>query len=472
MTRGERLALAAIVGAGIALRAPLGLQSLWFDEGQTVDVLHRGLGGVLTSAVPDTQNFPPLYFALAWLWTRVFGSGDVGLRSLSAVCGVLTIAAAYWAGSVLAARRVGLALAALAATSPLLVWYSQEARPYALLVALSTLSLALFGRARERPDAGRLVAWAACCAAALATHYFAVFVVAPEAALLLLAHRRARAALGAVAGLAAVGAALLPLALHQRASGRGESIATSPLADRARTLPNRFLLGEQGDPSGDYGRVHLLLYALAPLALAGLWWAWRRSEGRARSAALAGLVVGGCGVAVPLALAVVGEDYVVDRNLLAAWAGLALLLACGLAASRAGLAVLALIAALSAAVVVAVDATPRLRRDDWRAVARQLCVPHPARALVVTPFHSLPALRRYLPDVRPLGPRPGGLPEAVVIAIRGPAGRPQVVHLQAHDDAPQALAALALPSAGARSRPLLLAEPGAATARWSSRCVL
>ena len=50
---------------------------------------------------------------------------------------------------------------------------------------LSTASLWLMARARSRPTAGRLVAWAVVAALALWTHYFALFVVAPEALLLL-----------------------------------------------------------------------------------------------------------------------------------------------------------------------------------------------------------------------------------------------------------------------------------------------
>src|SRR5438876_576650 len=79
---------------------------------------------------------PPFYYMLAWGWAKLFGTGEVGLRSLSALAGTLTIPAAYAAGRALSSRRAGLIAAALFAVNPLLVWYSQEARAYALLALL------------------------------------------------------------------------------------------------------------------------------------------------------------------------------------------------------------------------------------------------------------------------------------------------------------------------------------------------
>ena len=174
MTRGERALLALTVAAGAAIRfAGLGSQSWSPDEGVTVALLKLGFADLFT-AVRHSESTPPLYYVLAWVWAKVFGLNEYGLRSLSALAGTLTEPAAYVAGASLVTRRVGLVAAALAAFSPLLVWYSQEARSYALLVLLVTVSFALFSQRR-------LWWWAAVSALALATHYFAAFVIAPEA---------------------------------------------------------------------------------------------------------------------------------------------------------------------------------------------------------------------------------------------------------------------------------------------------
>ena len=113
-----------------------------------------------TPTVPSSEATPPLYYVLAWVWTKLFGSGAVGIRSLSAVFGTVTIPVAWWAGRTLVARAAGLGAAALVAFSPYMVWYSQEARAYALLVLLCGISLALFAQALRRPESRWLAWWA------------------------------------------------------------------------------------------------------------------------------------------------------------------------------------------------------------------------------------------------------------------------------------------------------------------------
>ena len=149
--------LAGIVIVGAAIRfSTLDQQSFWLDEATTWGIVSHGLGHVL-STVPKTESTPPLYYVLVWLWAQVFGTGEVGLRSFSALCGTLTIPVMWAVGRRLASERIGLVAALVTAVNPLLFWYSQEARTYALLVLLSALSLLAFLRALEQPSRGRLV---------------------------------------------------------------------------------------------------------------------------------------------------------------------------------------------------------------------------------------------------------------------------------------------------------------------------
>ena len=48
--------------------------------------------------IPQTESTPPLYYCVAWVWARMFGYGETGLRSLSAVCGVSVVPVAYGGG--------------------------------------------------------------------------------------------------------------------------------------------------------------------------------------------------------------------------------------------------------------------------------------------------------------------------------------------------------------------------------------
>src|SRR3954463_7067423 len=155
------IALVALILLGAGLRfATLDLQSYWYDEAVTVGLVRMDLPGML-SAIYHHESTPPLYYVLAWGWAKLFGTGEVGLRSLSALIGTASIPVFYAAARELVSRRVGLAVAALAAVNPLLVWYSQEARAYALLALLCAASLLYFARLVRRPDDGRALAlWA------------------------------------------------------------------------------------------------------------------------------------------------------------------------------------------------------------------------------------------------------------------------------------------------------------------------
>ena len=397
LTRPQLILLAVVV-AGAAVRfATLDVQSFWIDEGYTVRLLRMDLGGLI-HGIPRTEETPPLYYALAWLWTRAFGTGEVGVRSLSALLGTAAIPVAYVLGRRLVSERAGLIAAALAAFNPLLVWYSQEARAYALLVLLAGLSMLFFLRARKG-DERAFVRWAVVSALALATHYFAIFVVVPEAGWLLY-RQRARAGrrtAWAVAGVGAVGAALLPLAIEQSGNRGARFIGDTDLGPRLVQIPKQFLVGYDS-PS----EVAFTVGAgtIAAIALVFLWTrtdpAERRGAGIA--AALFAAVAG-----IPLVVALAGADYLIARSVIAAWLPFAVVVAAGLAARRTRIAGPVLATALCAiflAAVVEVEANPEFQRDDWRGAARALGPPRVTRALVVRPLNGLVPLSLYTPNLQ------------------------------------------------------------------------
>ena len=61
--------------------------------------------------VKASESNPPLYYVLGWGWAKEFGTGEVGLRSLSALFGAATVPVGYLIGRQLASRRAGLILA-------------------------------------------------------------------------------------------------------------------------------------------------------------------------------------------------------------------------------------------------------------------------------------------------------------------------------------------------------------------------
>lgn len=389
--RRELAVVGAITLVAALLRFPtLAVQSLWFDESFTIVQLRDPLD-VFFSRIVTHQATPPFYYLIAWPWERVFGDGAVAMRSLSAVFGTATVPVVYLAGRTLLTPAAGKIAALLVATSPTLVWYSQEVRPYALVVALSSLSLLLFARAWRGRGRRDVAGFALVSALAVATHYFAAFLVAP-AALALLWHRRDRATLGALVVVIIAGFAMLPLALAQRADGRGGYIADTPLGERLWEIARQFVSGLTLAPGSTLGLLGGMLLAVG-LALLVLT---QRDGERRRGLLLLGLAA--CAVGVPVALGLAGENFLLLRNVLAGWVPMALAAGAGFAAvrsRRAGAVAGVGLAGVFAAITIAVVATPSHHRSDWRALSRTLEPPSTARAIVSQPYWSIDAFEIY-----------------------------------------------------------------------------
>jgi uncharacterized membrane protein len=308
------------VALAAALRfATIGRQSLWYDEAFTaVHVLRSSLGATL-HGVLHTESTPPLYYMLLWVWTRVLGDGAVALRSLSALAGLGTVMVAWAVGNTLSGRRAAIWLAALAATSPLLVWYSQEARAYELFALTAALSFWFFLRARQAPQARPrdLWAWVAFSVLALLTHYFAAFLVAGEAILLLvgpgLRPAAARRHVPAVAAVAVAALALIPLVVTQ--TGHAQWIGRWALGNRLIAIPQYFLLSPS---TRDAPLGHGIVAAAVLPVLAALLLIPRLLPGERRVLALCGIVAA-FGIGAPIVLVLLGADYLAPRNLIGAW---------------------------------------------------------------------------------------------------------------------------------------------------------
>ena len=405
-TSVEAWLLAGVVVVGAWLRfATLGSQSYWFDEAQAAHELHLSFGSMLNSMVVHETN-PPLYFVLGWLWARVFGTGEVGLRSLSALAGTALIPIAYLCGRELVSRRAGLLAAALTALSPFMIWYSQEAREYMLLAALCGASLLYFAKAWHRPTTRNVALWGVFSALAVLTHAFAGFLVAPEA-LWLLYVIRDRAIAIAAGAVAAVQVALLPLLFSHATSSLLGFIDETPLHLRIQQVPVAFGLGTlYQSPGVRYGLLGaaVLVGACIVLLLVGADSSELRGAGAA--AALAAVVL-----LVPLVVALLGEDYYIPRALIPAWIPLAVVVGAACTASRARAPGAVLAVVLLASFVYAqvkISDNAQYQRSDWRGVARTLGPASATRAIVANDGSTATdPLAIYLPGVPWTGTPPG-----------------------------------------------------------------
>lgn len=355
---------AAPARSGRALLAPAGVALLAFalrvyrlhtlgdfDFDEVASIWYAGLplGEMLAALAGAIFEHPPLYYLLLKLWIAAAGSGEYAVRFLSVLPGTLAVAGMYILARRLFQRRAALAAALFMAASPLEVFYSREARMYALVTLLVLLAAYRLLRAAAAPQRRNWLVYGACAVAALYAHYLSAFVVLALNAWYVFApgRRQPWRPWLLVHGMA-LGLVLLWLAV---ARGFGTSVG---VAGRAIVGPADLLAFL------DQARVELIA-GLAPPPWAGpaawLWYAgwgglvalaWWRNLAARRSLALP--LLAGFGALLGLAALVLVNKYLQTRYLLLGLPFLYLALAAALAgaASRcpARLLVTAVLAAL------------------------------------------------------------------------------------------------------------------------------
>ena len=171
--------LAAILLLGCSLRlVTINRWPLWGDEALTLVVSTWPVETLLFKSVDPT---PGLYYLLHKL---LLSSDTFNARIASVVFGTATIAASYLVARV--SRAPALTAASLAALSFPLIDYSQEARAYALLILLTTLSAWAFIRWEQSKCNAALAVFVGFNILALYTHPIALFWVVPASATILL----------------------------------------------------------------------------------------------------------------------------------------------------------------------------------------------------------------------------------------------------------------------------------------------
>jgi len=153
------LPLLLLLLGGTALRLyRLGADSLWIDEFATLRIASLPLSRILAENIRNSSFEPPLFFWLIHAVVGTLGVSEMAMRLPSAIAGALTIPAVWWLTRELGGdRRLALLSAVMVALNPLHLWYSQEARPYALLVLFACLAAACLARAFRRST---IAAWA------------------------------------------------------------------------------------------------------------------------------------------------------------------------------------------------------------------------------------------------------------------------------------------------------------------------
>jgi len=304
-----------LIGLAFAVRMQnLTYHSFWFDEAMSVHWARSDVSRILHVSMNLVEDrLPPLYYLLLHGWRLVFGDSEVAFRLPSVLLGVSLVAVMYRLVRDSLGRQVALLTGVLIALNPFLVWYSQEARMYALAVfvaACTTGSFLAALRAFERKGVTlpHWVAYGVCVVIGLYTHlYTALLVPAHGLYLLLTRPRFSRIWLYFLSSLIVAAFVASPLlAAAVRVSGEaGPGDPLEGLAERLWTLLKGFivwkaplaslwadavvvimglvafigliplravLLGKEGDPGIKFPamRLFIALLLLAPLVIASL----------------------------------------------------------------------------------------------------------------------------------------------------------------------------------------------------------
>ena len=191
---GPALAVAALTVLGLALRVAVADETVFGDELSSWWIVStNGLGGVLSTVHSDAEISPPLFFVASWLTTQLDLTPEL-FRAPSLVAGVVSIPLVYLVGLRTVGRPAALVGAATITLSPFLIYYSTEARGYALMMAFVVASTLALLVAAESGRAFWWVVYAVCSCAAMYSHYTAAFALGGQVLWLFWAHPGARRA--------------------------------------------------------------------------------------------------------------------------------------------------------------------------------------------------------------------------------------------------------------------------------------
>ena len=275
----------------------LGSQSLWIDEIFTLG--SSGVGAPLHLADLADNIHGVLYSLVLHLCSRLGGESEWVLRLPSALFGVAMVPAMAVLANEWVGREAVKPAAWLTALSPFLVWYSQEARNYMLLMLCVCLSAIAMLRLRRHPAPAGAAVWLVAAWAGLLSNFSFALLAPLHLRWWLTSETTPRRRW---AGVALAGAVLLVLVSpwivravqvwdFQRLSPGGEAHAETPLRGRTTFHPaaipyalHAFAVGytlgpslrelRAGDPAGTLARhgveIALVAIVFGVLGVAGL----------------------------------------------------------------------------------------------------------------------------------------------------------------------------------------------------------
>ncbi|QQG47103.1 MAG: glycosyltransferase family 39 protein [Candidatus Woesebacteria bacterium] len=166
-----------ILFLGLVIRLISLNQSFWLDEATSMLSTKMSLTHFFSNFIVGDFH-PPLYYLSLRFWVNLLGSNEISARSLSIIFALLTIYVIFLIGKAVFNKKAGMIAALLLATSPLHIYYSQEARMYTMSTFLASLSVYFFTKiAKEKGRVGDFICFSISIAFLGITDYLPLLIL-------------------------------------------------------------------------------------------------------------------------------------------------------------------------------------------------------------------------------------------------------------------------------------------------------
>jgi mannosyltransferase len=363
---GARLWVAAVVAVPVVVAIALCLielsaRSLWLDEAATVAIASQHGSAFWHAAAHDGGNMLG-YYALLHVLIGWFGHGAFVIRLPSVIAAGGVAGAVALLGLRLFDRRTALAAGLLTAVSLPLVFWGQDARGYAAMVALVAGSFVAFAAVVDGPS--RRSSWIAYVVLTTVSMYASLVAIFAIPAQLAVLPWRPRAWRRVVSAIAVCAVCWIPLAVLALSRGSNQLFwITRPTLTVVKQVT--LALTSAGFEPNFHPSPLAAVLAITTVALLAVAVVMC---GRAQRGARFGPLLALSWLVVPLGLmwleSVIGQPIFTARNLLVALPAVALLLAWVIMRTRLAWPALVVLIALRAVVLAPSYGTSP---ENWRA---------------------------------------------------------------------------------------------------------
>lgn len=172
----NKIGLFIILLIGLILRLINLNQSLWLDEAINVMAVKTyGLRELINNYALGDYH-PPLYHPILWFWVKIFGSSEISVRLPSVIFGVVMIYLTYLIGKELFREKKAWLPAFFMTIAPYQIYFSQEARMYALEGLLGTAAVYFFLKITQKETVINWLSYTFFITLAIYVDYFGFFL--------------------------------------------------------------------------------------------------------------------------------------------------------------------------------------------------------------------------------------------------------------------------------------------------------